>query len=363
MRKSGRSEHALIVGASLAGLMAALTLARAGIKVSLLERSADTGRTGAALEPGPMLLERLTGRAGNTELDGHSIQTWTAVHAHLRAAVERDPQIAIHDGVGIVQVEQDAGAAWAIAEDGRVFTGDLLVGADGYRSVVRTKVAPQKPNARFAGYMIWIGISREADLYYAGLWPTGTLYDEAHNYVLLGSPIPAEDGALRHGDRRISWAMYDNTRNELLRSSGAVLGSVVQRTLLPKDLPEDLFSNLRDEADLWAEPWRSAILDCVNRRAIIGTPIAEYLPDRLANGRLCLVGDAAHVPTPMTGNGFAASRDDAIALGEQFRNNGDIFQALRAYEAERLPIVRRLVKSGQQFSQSYAANERAVASA
>jgi len=44
------------------------------------------------------------------------------------------------------------------------------------------------------------------------------------------------------------------------------------------------------------------------------TPIAEYVPDRLVNGRLALVGDAAHVPTPMTGCGFSASLDDAEAI-------------------------------------------------
>jgi hypothetical protein len=51
--------------------------------------------------------------------------------------------------VGIVQVEQDAGAAWAIAEDGRVFTGDLLIGADGYRgSPAADCNAPTRPVIR-----------------------------------------------------------------------------------------------------------------------------------------------------------------------------------------------------------------------
>jgi 2-polyprenyl-6-methoxyphenol hydroxylase-like FAD-dependent oxidoreductase len=346
--------HAIIVGASLAGLMTALAMTRAGFDVTMVERSADTGRTGAALQPGDALLLRLTGRSSAPELDGSRIQTWTAVHAHLRAAVERDPKITIHDGVSIDHVGQDACAAWAVADNGRCFTGDLLIGADGYRSLVRRVIAPEKPDARFAGYVIWIGISREADLPEAAAWPTGTLYDEARNYILLGSPLPAEDGSLRRGDRRISWAMYDNSRNELLHQHGAVADGTVRRTLLPKDLPDVLFAALRREANLWNEPWRSSILDCVDRRAVIGTPIAEYLPERLVSGRLCLVGDAAHVPTPMTGNGFATSRDDAVALGGQLSYHSDVEQALLSYEAERLPIVRQLVKSGQQFSLGYA---------
>nr|WP_223217040.1 FAD-dependent monooxygenase [Agrobacterium pusense] len=95
--------------------------------------------------------------------------------------------------------------------------------------------------------------------------------------------------------------------------------------------------------------------DCVKRRAVIGTPIAEYLPDTLINGRLCLVGDAAHVPTPMTANGFSSSLDDALSLGAALAQGVEPDQALRSYEADRLPIVRRIVQSGQDFSRRYAA--------
>jgi len=333
--------HAIIVGASLASLMAALTTSRAGFEVTLVERSADTGRTGAALQPGDALLLRLIGRSSAPELDDSLIQTWTAVHAHLRSAVERDPKITIHDGVSIGGVGQDAGVAWAISEDGRRFTGDLLIGADGHRSVVRRAIAPNKPYASFAGYVIWIGISREADLKQPAPWPSVAMYDEARNYILLGSPLPAQDGSMRRGDRRLSWAMYDNGRNELLSERGAVVDGVVRRTLLPADLPAGLFNALRQEAGTWEEPWRSAISDCIERRAIIGTPIAEYLPERLVSGRLCIVGDAAHVPTPMTGNGFAASRDDAIALGRKLSDDTNSEQALLSYEGQRLPIVRQ----------------------
>lgn len=345
--------HVIIVGASLAGLMTALATSRAGFDVTMVERSADTGRTGAALHPGNALLSRLTGRSGAAELDGSSIQTWTAVHAHLRAAVERDPKITIHDGVSIDDVGQDTSAAWAFAADGSCFTGDLLIGADGYNSVVRRVIAPEKPDARFAGYVIWIGISREADLKNPAPWPMGTLYDEAGPYILLGSSLPAEDGSMRRGERRISWAMYDNGRNALLRERGAIADGIVRRTLLSRDLPDDLLAALRRDAGLWREPWRSSILDCVERRSIIGTPVAEYVPERLSESRLCLVGDAAHVPTPMTGNGFATSRDDAITLGRLLSDESDLEQALLSYEAERLPIVRSLVESGRQFSRAY----------
>jgi len=40
-----------------------------------------------------------------------------------------------------------------------------------------------------------------------------------------------------------------------------------------------------------------ALLDSIGRRAVIGTPITEYVPRTPARGRISIVGDAAHVPT------------------------------------------------------------------
>jgi 2-polyprenyl-6-methoxyphenol hydroxylase-like FAD-dependent oxidoreductase len=140
-----------------------------------------------------------------------------------------------------------------------------------------------------------------------------------------------------------------------------VVGTVVRHSLRSIDIPDQTFRELADEArERWPAPWLDAILDCVARRAVIGTPIAEYVPERLANGRIALVGDAAHVPTPMTGNGFSASLNDAEALAQSV--TGGVCglrasQALRRYEAIRLNSARSLVRSGQQFSRAFAARD------
>ncbi|WP_425486311.1 FAD-dependent oxidoreductase [Changpingibacter yushuensis] len=86
------------------------------------------------------------------------------------------------------------------------------------------------------------------------------------------------------------------------------------------------------------------------------TPIAEYVPDRLVRGRTALVGNAAHVPTPMTGSGFAASLDDAASLANFLRNArpNQVSDALVTYERDRLASARSLVRSGQGFSRSFA---------
>jgi FAD binding domain len=47
---------------------------------------------------------------------------------------------------------------------------------------------------------------------------------------------------------------------------------------------------------------------------IFGTPLAEYLPETLISGRVGLVGDAAHVASPMVGAGFASGLEDGTAF-------------------------------------------------
>lgn len=351
---------AVIVGASLAGLMTALTLSRAGMNVTMLERSDDTGRTGAALYVGEGLLERITGRdysqVARPLVPG--IQTWFAVHSALRAAAEADPRIELHQNTAVKSVGQDANSAWAITADHHTIRGDLVIGADGHRSVVRRHVAPERPDAAFAGYVIWIGIAHEAALSTYHRWPQDVAFLGGHTDHLLGYPLPGSDGSHAPGSRRLGWAWYDASRNSLLRQTGSVVGSVVHHSLLPADIPEATFQALTDEArQQFPAPWRDAILDCIEQRAVIGTPIAEYVPDRLVNGRIAVVGDAAHVPTPMTGNGFSASLHDAEALAAAIATHtpgSGAIEALQEYEQDRLHSARSLVQSGQDFSRSFA---------
>lgn len=355
---------AIVVGASLAGLMSALTLARAGLTVTMLERSADTGRTGAVLYGEPGLVERLSGeaapsrRGGSATTIGAGPQSWKTIHDGLRAGVDGDPRITVHDAVTVETVAQDADEAWVTTTDGRHYRADVVIGADGHRSTVRRALDPDRPDADYAGYVIWIGISEESAMTHNGKWPSSMLYTNTRRGPLLGSPLPAEDGSQTPGTRRLSWAWYDAGSNALLRSTGSVVGNIVRHSLLAHQVPDRLLAGITSEAGCEVpSPWRDAIIDSASRHAVIGTPIAEYVPDRLVNGRLALVGDAAHVPSPMTGTGFSESRQDAEALGQalgHFTAQSEMVRALERYQRSRLSDARNLVQSGQQFSRSFA---------
>ncbi len=344
----------LIIGGSLAGLMAALALSRHGFSIRILERSNDTDRTGAALQVSHGLLEQLTGRRHPGDQLSTGVQAWQSVYRGLRSAAEH-AGISIQQNARVTRSGETAGRVFAETADGRNFEARVLIGADGYQSVVRHQISPERPHAVFANYLAWVGFAEEAAL--TARFPPHLELLESGPYLLLGFPLTAADGGVERGRRRVGWGWYDAGHNAILRQTGAVQGDRVHHSLRPGDIPDELFAELARLAQRhWPSPWREAIQECIAREAVLGTPVVEYLPDRLAVGRSCLVGDAAHVCTPMTGNGFATAASDALALAEFLDPaalRDDPVAALQSYETARLPEVRRLGLSGQRISQDF----------
>jgi 2-polyprenyl-6-methoxyphenol hydroxylase-like FAD-dependent oxidoreductase len=104
----------------------------------------------------------------------------------------------------------------------------------------------------------------------------------------------------------------------------------------------------------WPDPWRSVILASLAAGSVFATPIAEYVPVRLTEGRMMLLGDAAHVVSPATGAGLVTGLEDAEALGqavEAERLGGP--PALKVYDQIRLGPARRLARSSQRWSRAY----------
>lgn len=350
--------HVLVVGGSLAGSLAALALARSGHTLTVLERGRDLQRTGAALGGVDVAeVERVTGvhLTGSAPARGHLPLSWADVHRQLRAAVGAQPGIAFHPRSSVTAVGQTATVAWARTDAGETHEADVLLGADGIRSVVRGLVDPEHAEARFAGYLIWLGVVDEADLAAGTRWPRDVDILASGRDYLLGYPLPAPDGTHAVGTRRLGWAWYDASRTRLLRTSGAVEAGTVRHSLSGEEVPRDVLTELADTAGRWPAPWSGAIRATVAQGQVTGTPIAEHLPAALVSGRIALVGDAAHLPTPMTGNGFDASLRDAATLQELLVGCAPdgVDAALEAYEVLRLPEVRDIVAGGQQFSRGF----------
>lgn len=355
---------AVVVGASLAGLMTALTLARCGLRVTVLERHGPERGAGGMLVIEGGLIERLTGTTSQDPLPSALVAggySWGAIHASLQDTARLDDRIDLRHGVRVTAAGQDTESAWVTTVEGARFQADVVIGADGHRSIVRGAVAPERPDADFAGYVIWIGALADDDL------PPATRGDRRlddgafiieERDVLFGNVVPGT-----HAHREIGWAWYDAGHNDFLRANGHVRGDVVHHSVKPHEISQDVYADLERMARArFAAPWRDVLLTSIERRAVTGVPIAEYVPDRLARGRIAMVGNAAHVPTPMTGSGFAASLADAEALADAIAVRGvrgpHAQAALERYEHRRLRSARDLVVGGQRFSRSFRGRRR-----
>jgi 2-polyprenyl-6-methoxyphenol hydroxylase-like FAD-dependent oxidoreductase len=354
---------AVVVGASLSGLMTGIALSCAGLDVTILERAGSKPRSGAVLQVDSGEIDRTqTAKFLRKLASGgiRSAEAWSSIQLRLRTVAEADTRITLRYDTRVQTINQDSDSAWAVTDKGEIFHGDILIGADGHRSIVRRLVAPHKPNATFAGYLIWVAIVGEKDIpekHRPSLnAPKFTMPDGIGDF-LLGSIIAGADGSTALGDRRLGWAWYDNTQNDLLRRLGCVEGSLVRHSLHSPDIPEQTLIELAEKASVrWEQPWLDAILHSIETRNLVGTPIAEYVPDNLVKGRIAIVGDAAHLPTPLTASGFNASLQDAATLAECVEKGikgSAATEALSEYESLRLKNARQIVQSGQSFSRSF----------
>ncbi|MGP5163790.1 FAD-dependent monooxygenase [Arthrobacter rhombi] len=353
---------AIVVGASLAGLALSISLARSGLAVNVFERAAEERNGGTGLRLWAGMGETIRRRDGS----GFSAPTiasiassgvpgpegWATVRRRLADAAATEPGISIHYESEVVEIGQDAETAWIKDASGKVHGADILLGADGHRSMVRRSVDPSHPDATYAGYTIWTG---KAPYEAAPGWAEG------HNHMDMIT-LPHGDGAMIVGEtktngepRRYFWQWYDPTSDDYLHESGALVENVSQHSLVNEGIAASKYEDIHRRAGHWPAPWDQIVRHSVHRRQVIATPIAEYVPRRLTRGRIAIIGDAAHVPSPMTGAGFDTGLGDAETLGE-LTDHGVVgrrgVEVLKTYEKQRLRTAQRMVRSGQGFGRS-----------
>jgi 2-polyprenyl-6-methoxyphenol hydroxylase-like FAD-dependent oxidoreductase len=363
--------RAIIIGASLAGLFAATLLRTAGWQTEVFERSdveligrgagittqpdllQSLRRSGAELNDlGVVVRERIALDARGDVIDRlpyeQIVTSWDRLHQIMRATI---PNGTHHLGCNLTAVEQGPGSVTAVFEDGRRETGDLLVGADGYRSTVRNLLASEiQPT--YAGYVIWRGLAEEADIpreAHAAVFEKFAFFLPPNNKNLV-YPIAGSDNDLRPGHRRSNWVWYrpvaDADLDDMLTDSDGVRYNV---SIPPPKVRDDLIARLREEARGFLPPPMRDILICIPKPWF--TPIYDVLANRMVYGRVVLIGDAAATARPHIGMGIAKAGTDAEGLADSLSRNVDTLEALAQFERERLPIAARAVQRGRDLGE------------
>jgi 2-polyprenyl-6-methoxyphenol hydroxylase-like FAD-dependent oxidoreductase len=363
MRKSFTGNVA-IVGGSLAGLATGIGLARRGISVNVFEQNSGEERGGTGLGVDRALITETTGVDARIHGLTHPLpvvdegyretSTWLAIYRWLRAVADKTSGLGVHESARVDLISSDDHAAYVSGPRVNA-SADVIIGADGYRSVVRRAVSPTRPFAPYGGFLLWRALVEEAWLPTQMLAKTSlgggrSPHPEAARLVVYR--VPGPDGETSPGSRSITFAWYDASRTQWLRDRGYLVGDEVMGSVLSSAVDDELRAELQAIATKrWRGAAREIIAAAIERKVIFGTPLAEYLPEQLVAGRLALVGDAAHVASPMVGAGFSSGLQDGTAfIGAVSRSGGTAGQAgnqaLHRYNEVRLaPNRRRVLES------------------
>jgi 2-polyprenyl-6-methoxyphenol hydroxylase-like FAD-dependent oxidoreductase len=343
-----------VIGAGIGGLTLAIALRQRGIDVEVYERSAALTDVGAGISlwanalkalhqlglKAPLDALRFTSDEGALRTARGAVLTRTSArevtarfgmpvtvfHRAELLDVLRDAArgIPLHLDHDCRDVAHSADGASVILHTGRQAHADVVVGADGLRSAVRASLKIPG-EIRYAGYTAWRGI---APFQTAGLRAGETL-GCGRRFGLV--PIAGD---------RVYWYATDNAREG------------------EREEPARAKARLTEMFSHWHAPIPS-LIEATAAAAILRNDIYDRDPvDRWGEGRVTLLGDAAHPMTPNLGQGGCQAIEDALVLARCLAEGGRVEASLRRYEAMRIPRTRYIVCASRRIGRAFQIESR-----
>lgn len=362
-----------IAGGSLAGLFAGILLQQEGHDVRIFERSLHglAGR-GAGLvgqrdllhilrmigcehiaHVGVVARERIyLDRQGSvaSRLDMPQTQiSWDVLFEAVASRIAPETYVL---GREIVRVLDRDDHAEIVFRDGQRETADLVIGADGLGSAVRSAINHADSNNLYAGYVAWRGLIPESNLPPAAslLLNRFAFYIEPGVHV-LGYLVPGAKGEREVGLRRYNWVWYRPVPPSELSACFTDANRRTHMFSLPRgSLPPDRLEELRSDASRMLPPQFALAVNMEPTPSIHG--IFDYEAQRMIGRSVALIGDAAFVARPHTAMGVSKAAGDAMALSRFLSQEDDLSVALRGYEAERIVVGQEIVAYGRQLAAS-----------
>ena len=361
MNTASHSLPVIIAGGGIGGLAAALALVRQGFQVTVLEQAPEIGEIGAGIQLGPNAFhafdalgvgDKARGRAVYTDymvmhdaLDESlvgKIETGEAfrqrfgnpyavihrvdVHRSLLEGAQETGKVEFHTNTRIVSIEQDEArkTVTAIDQNGKRWTGQALIGADGGKSVVRQQYVNDPP--RVTGHVVYRAVVDKQDFPQDLQWNAASLWagPKCHlvHYPLRGGE-QYNVVVTFHSRQQDEWGVTDGSKEEVESYFQGICPKARQLIELPKT---------------WRR-WATA------DREPIGTWVF---------GRATLLGDAAHPTTQYMAQGACMAMEDAVTLGEALRvSHNDWDAALQLYQKNRVTRTARIVLSGREMGRLY----------
>lgn len=319
---------AIVAGAGIGGLAVAIGLRRAGWTVTVLERASELKEVGAGWSFAPNAVKAADAlgvdlraisvptEAGATlrTPDGRYLMRFrkgrdTPLLANHRAELHsllRNHVPAVHTGAEVTGVTQHDNGVTVTYNGSHQVTADILVGADGIHSAVRHAVWPQAPAPVFQKILCWRGV--------------------------------AEPGTVTNGFQ--TWGRGARFGAHPL-TGGRVFWFLAIRQDEPGLRPDDPHKRVAG--------WHDPVPALVNAtETVLCHDIYDLGPlDSYVDGRVALLGDAAHAMTPFLAQGACQALEDAVVLTAELAR-GDIPDALARYDHARRPRSQRVRRMARQ---------------
>ncbi|QHT65462.1 FAD-dependent oxidoreductase [Rhodocytophaga rosea] len=335
-------KNVLIVGGGIGGLSAGIALQQAGIQAEIIEYQPEYKVYGVGIIQPSNALRALDqigvadqcleeGYAFNTfhmcASNGHRFTTASTLPLgrfpgnngiprnrlhHILLEAARLKGIHIRMGTTVTHIDNQSDAAHVTFSDNTSGSYDLVIGADGLHSKVRSLIFGDQIKSQYTGQSVWRFTTER--------------------------PAEVDNGFMIFG-KKSKAGLVPMTKNSMY------LLCVTAEGDRPKISEDQMVSKLKEHLSEYTTP---LVTDIINRiqdpKDIVYRPLEWLLlPDPWYQNRVVIIGDAAHATLPQLGQGASLAIEDAVVLAEELQKEGAVSEVLSAFMERRFDRCKMIV--------------------